>query len=336
MNEWTFFAWIFDNFDTQFLNAVQANANNLLAAVQAPLVLGVTVWLAGTSAVELYSPGTDPIFVLLRKAIRAALVLSLVGVANYTALFETFALTTLPNELTTAIAGGQAAGALTPAAFDKLLQGGWVAVVEITKNVSVWEPKTAILAIFAILIYGVGALFIAIGFLVFIASHIMLGLAITVGPLFIAMLLWDKTVYLFNAWISALLALIMTQVMVVALLAIMLTTETNLIQQITALNGANGTNANDIGGQVHYMLEAFLLYFMIGYLAPKVVDLAQALTRGAAPGIAGMSQMAQSALGQGAKVVGNAALSGAKAGAVGLARAGGAGMRSITPTGKAP
>jgi type IV secretion system protein VirB6 len=337
MNSWTFFQWIFDNFDAQFLGAVQANANNLVQAVQAPLLVGITVWLAATASIELYGAGTDPVFMLVRKCVRAAIVLGLVGAAGYTAIFETFALTTLPNELTAAITGAQGdAGALTPAAFDRLLQGGWIAVVEITKNISVWEPKTAILAIFAILIYGVGALFIAIGFLVFIASHIMLGLAITVGPLFVAMLLWEKTVYLFSAWISTLLALIMTQVLVVALLALLLTTETNLIQQITALGGANGANANDIGGQVHFMIEACLLYFMIGYLAPKIEKLAEALARGAAPGIAGLSAMAHGALGRGASAAGSEAASGARAGAVGLARSGAAGMRSVTPASRAP
>src|SRR5208282_4180862 len=39
--------------------------------------------------------------------------------------------TTLSNELTAAIAGAQGAGAVTPAAFDKLLGGGLVGVVEI-------------------------------------------------------------------------------------------------------------------------------------------------------------------------------------------------------------
>lgn len=150
MNSWAFFQWIFDNFDAQFLGAVQANANNLVQAVQAPLLVGITVWLAATASIELYGAGTDPVFMLVRKCVRAAIVLGLVGAAGYTAIFETFALTTLPNELTAAITGAQGgAGALTPAAFDRLLQGGWIAVVEITKNISVWEPKTAILAISA-------------------------------------------------------------------------------------------------------------------------------------------------------------------------------------------
>jgi type IV secretion system protein VirB6 len=336
MDQWRLFAWIFDNFDTQFLAAVQGNANNLLAAVQTPLLLGVTVWLAGTSAVELYSPGTDPIFMLVRKAIRGALVLGMVGAASYTAVFETFVLTTLPNELTAAIAGAGNGGAGTPAAFDKLLNGGWVAVAMILKNVSGWAPSTIILAIIAVAEFVIGGIFIAIGFLVYIASHIMLGLAITIGPLFVCALLWDKSVYLFDAWIKTLLAQVVTQVLIVAMLSVLLLTETNILTQINALNAPSGHNANDIAGQVHYMIESALLYFMIGYLAPKIVELAQALTRGAAPGIAGLSQRAHGAMSSGAKAVGNAALSGAKSAGTALGRAGAAGMRSITPAGKAP
>jgi type IV secretion system protein VirB6 len=336
VDEWNFFGFLYNNFAVQFLAAVQANAGNLASALQTPLLLGVTIWLAATSAMELLQPGTDPMLMFVRKAIRAMLVIGLVTAANYTQVFCNFVITTLPNELTAAISGAKMAGTLTPHAFDALFQSGWVGVLGIVKNVSVWEPKTVILALFASLSFLVGAFFIAIGFLIFIACQILLGLAITVGPAFVCLLLWEKTVSYFTAWISVLAAGVMTQVLVVALLAVLMTTEQNIMQQISAMNAASGGNANDIGGQVHYLIESALLYFMIGYLAPKVVELAQSMTGGATPGISALSQMAHSALSKGAGNVASAAGSGIKAAGAATGRAAAAGMRSIKPAGRAP
>jgi type IV secretory pathway VirB6-like protein len=335
MDTWTLFQFLYETFDVQFLTAVNTNANNLLSALTAPLIVGVTVWLAGTMAIELYSPGAEPLMLFVRKLIRAALVVGLITAAAYATIFEQFVLTTLPNELTAAITGNQSAGALTPDAFDKLLQGGWVSVVLILKNVSAWNPQSVILALLAVIEFGIGGLFIAVGFLVFIASHIMLGLTITVGPLLVCALLWDKTVYLFNAWISTILSLVLTQVLIVSLLALLLRTENNLLQQMVAANSAGGVNFNDIGGQVHYFMESALLYFMIGYLSPKIAELAQSLTRGAAPGIAGASQMAHGMLGSAASRVGQDAAAGAQAASGATLSGGKAAMRSLTPAGKA-
>jgi type IV secretion system protein VirB6 len=335
MNSWQFFAYIFDNFDVQFLAAVQQMATALVNYVRAPLTAGIMLWIAGMSAIELYHPGSEPLMGLFRKVIRAGLVLAMVGAANYTALFGTFALTTLPNEITAAITGAASGGALTPAAFDQMLGGGWAGLVQIWENLSNWSVKAMVIGMVAGAQFLVGAIFIAVGFVVFISSHIMLGLVIVVGPLFVCMLLWDKTVHLFNAWVAAILSLIVTQVLIVALLSLLLTTETNILNQITALNGAAGANANDVAGQMHYLVEATILFFMIGYLSPKIPQLAERLTGGAATGISAFSQMAHGAVASGAKAAGGgAAASGVKAAGGGLARAGAAGMRSLNPTGK--
>lgn len=336
MNSWTFFQTVFDGFDTQFLAAVQGMANALIAAVRTPLLVGVTIWLAGTTAIELYQPGNEPLLMLVRKVIRAGFVLGLVGAAGYTAIFTTLMLTTLPNEITAAITGTGDAGALTPAAFDKMFSGGWVAVVQIWENLSAWSVKSIVVGLTATVEAVVGSFFIGIGFAVFVASHVMLGLVIIVGPLFVCMLLWEKTVYLFNAWISGMLALVMTQVLIVAMLGLLLTTETNILTQITALNGATGANANDVAGQIHYLIEAGILYFLIGYLSPRIAELAQALTHGAAPGISAFSQMAHGAVASGAMKAASKVADAAGSAGSALGSAGAAGMRSLTPAGRAP
>lgn len=334
MNEWTFYQFLFQSFDTQFLAAVQTGATNLLSAVQGPLLLFVTVYIAWEASKELFAPSANPLMDFVRVCIRAVIVITMLTAASYTQLFQTFMLTTLPNELTAAVSNSGVNVTGTPAAFDKLFQGGFVALDQILKNVSVFSVKSLVLGLFTAMEFLVGALFIAIGFLIYIASHIMLGLAITVGPLFVCALLFRWSVFLFSAWICTLLAMVLTQVLIVALLSLLLVTEQNILTQIVNLNAAGGANGNNLGAQIHYLVEAALLYFMIGYLSPKIEELARALTHGASPAISSLSQMAHGKLATGATAAGRAAVSGVKS--AGSSLAGAAGMRSIKPVGKAP
>jgi type IV secretory pathway VirB6-like protein len=332
------FHTIFEQFDVQFMAAVNSTANNMLAAV-APLALfAIAAWIAGTMAIELYSPGAEPLMLFVRKIIRAALLVALLTAASYTELFEKFALTTLPNELIAAATGNtQGTGALTPDAFDRLLQGGWGSAMLIIKNVSAWSPQSVLLALIAAIEFIVGGLFIAVGFVVWISTHVSLGLLITIGPLMICTMLWDKTLFMFRGWISTLLSLIMSQVLLVAFLALLLVTANNLLQ---AMATANTANINDIAAQVAYIVSSGMLYLMVFYLSPKILGLAQSVIGVASPGIAAMSQMVHSAVGGSvsgaAGAGGRASAAGGAGSAAPVSLSGGkAAMRSTTPAGKA-
>ncbi len=365
MDQWTLFQTLFNGVDGLFLLAVQTNSAAMAAGVNAAMVSLVTVWFAATSAMDLFGQGNnDAVMACVRRAIRAAFVLGLLAAANYTSIFATYVLTTAPNELMGAFTGAAAQTGTTPAAFDKLLNGGWAATAILLKQLNWLQPSSILLAALALVEFAVGAVFIAIAFLTWMMAHIMLGLAIIIGPLFVACLLWEKAVYLFNAWVNALLSLTLAQVLVIGLLVLLLPVETQILQGILVLSqpvtgaaaiaaapqvfatpdgsgvgyamaGQAGSGDNDIAGQVHYFIEAALIYFAIGWLAPKVVALAERLTSGAAPGIAAFSAAAQARLASGASAIAGAAGRVAGIGGASGAAGGAAGMRSISPTGRA-
>src|SRR5690348_6714029 len=110
MNAWHFFAFLYQHFDQTFLGAVQRLIQSLVTAMRIPIITAVTFYIAGLAAIELYDPSGNPISFLIKKVIRGAIVILSVTAANYSDLFGTFVLNTLPNEITSAISGALPGG----------------------------------------------------------------------------------------------------------------------------------------------------------------------------------------------------------------------------------
>jgi hypothetical protein len=333
VNSWHIFAYLYQHFDVTLLAAVRTITTQLAVALTKPLVAAVTLWIAGTTAVELYSPGADPLFMFLRKLVRAVLVIAAVSAANYTAVFGTFLLTTLPTELVNGITGATGNGPFGVDGFDTMLGSAWVSGIEVLKNTSGWGAKAIGTAIVVGLFWIGSFLCVGLAFFIFMAMHVLLGVAIALGPIFLCMLLWSRTVRYFDGWIGACLGLVASQGFIVTLVQLLLIVTGDILKQIAALNGTGGTNGNDEFGQLHLMLEAGLMFFGIAYLTKQMPDFGARIMGGVSAGVAPITGMATAAIASGAGMAarGAAAVGG---GAVSLSRA--AAMRSLTPAGHAP
>lgn len=331
MNEFTFFADLFQNFDTAFLASVQRIVVAMAAAVRAPLTLAITIYLGATAAMEIYSPGSDPFFMFVRRVMRAVIVLAAVTGANYTDTFVNLFMTTLPNELTAAVTQAGGAG-LAPNAFDKVSSTGFAAGVAIWMASAGFWSTNGIGIVFLVGAYWVlSAICVVVAFLVFIASHILIGLLVCTGPLVICFLLWPRTTRYFDGWVSALLASVFTQVAIVILLTILIDVETLILQQVIATNG--GANMNQQFGQIRLLLEGGSLFFSMAYLATHVRSLAYSIWGGASAEISPISRMVTNALSTSA-AAGSAGAQQAAAWASSGASSAAAGLRSIIPVGR--
>lgn len=336
MNSWTFFANLYTAFDAVFIGAVQKGINNIAAEFQAPLVSAVTLWLAGMVSMEIMTPSGEPMLALLRKLARVALVVSALATATYSQIFGTFLLTTLPNELVGVISGALPGASLAPAAFDKFLGATWAGAVEVWKSIHGWGPQSFGTMIVVGLDVTFSAVAIGIAFLIFMAQHVLLGVTIEVGPAFIFMLLWTYTARFFGGWIGVVAALITMEVLLVALLSILINVDTDIVQQIAALdgNGANAFNASDEFGQLHLLIEGMILSASMGFFAGVLPFVAQAIAGGVAAQVAPLTQAVSgfaSSVGQVAAPVGGRIGSAAK----GLGSMASAGMRSLRPAARA-
>jgi len=333
VNDWAFFATIFAQFDVQFLAAVNAMIGQVLDVARAPLVAAITVWLAGSTIDELLHPGGEPLLRLVRKAIRAGVVVIALTAATYNQLAGQMLLTELPNGITAAITGATGAPQLAPAAFDHVWGAAWASGLEVYKNLPSWSLKGVALGILVGL-YFIGAMLaISVAFLIFVASHILLGLVIAVGPLFVALFLFERTQRFFNGWIGTVLSLIMLQVFVVGILGLLINVETQIVKEIAGANGAAGVNANDEITQLKLIIEAFAVFAMMAFLTTRLPGLAGAVMSGVAADIAPISHMVHSALYAGTA---GPAVSAARAAGSGVRAGSAAAMRSIRASGAAP
>jgi type IV secretion system protein VirB6 len=347
---WTIFAWLFNAFNGALLPAITAMTTAMLNYVQTPLIFAVTAWVGGMAAMDLFMPGGvgDPVQNLLRRCVRAVIVLSLVQAANYTPLFNTFVLTTLPNEISAALTAAiPHATAVSANAFDTLINLAWIGVTEIWKNLSPWNVKSIVVGLVGGFLLIGDVLLITAAFLVYTAITFLSGLAVVLGPLFVCFLLWEKTLPWFNSWIVKLVALLLAQVGVVALLTLVFSVENTLLQQVVAANATTGANVNDVGTQVHYLLGVFIVLCLMAYFAPKIPDFTASLVGHGAGAVARFSEAAHSKItGAAGAAVRNAgpalnAITGGSNGGGGLGSAHSStsrmpGLQSITPPGRAP
>jgi len=346
MNGWSFFAFIFGRFDTVFLVGVKGMAAAASDYAMPCLLAFVTIWIAGTTADELYggAGGSDPLNSFLRKAVRASIVITATGAQTYVPFFAQFVLVDLPQEITSVVASAANVGGqpITANAFDNLLNAGWVGLVQIWNNVSGWSFKSALVGAAAGLEFVIGAIFIAVGFCMYMAVHFTLGLSVAVGALFVPLVLWKKTLPMANAWMATLICMVIAQVLIVALLTLLVTVETDILRQIVALNSSNGDAANDIAAQLHYLIEGVILFLMIGLMAYKVEHHARAMVGGGAAFISDFTSAAHSAISGGVshatQFAGNSFGGGAPPAANSNNPFGnsGAGMRRVSPPGRGP
>jgi hypothetical protein len=255
MNAWTLFSSLDQNFDVPFLDGVQALLSALIAYVRQPLLAGAVVWIAGTAMVEMYAPGGDPMTGLVRKLMRAAIVIFLVSSApTFNQYIGNLLLNTLPTDISNAVSGVAGGPTVAAASFDQLLNQAWAAGLQVYKNLPAWSLKGVGLMILVALYWAVAAVTIAVSFLVYLATHVFLGLVVATGPLFVCCLLWQRTTRFFDGWLGAAGSLILTQVLVVALLAMLVQVESRLVLEIAGLNGSGGVNVNNEVGQLHLLL----------------------------------------------------------------------------------
>jgi len=338
MNDWHVFTWIYQSFWQPFLAAVNAMAGNLSGAVILPATAGATIYIAAMAYQDLYGGGANPILDLARRCVRIGLILACLTTGTYVGTISNLVLTTVPNELAQAVTGAAAVGAT---AFDKLGGQVWGSCAQVWNNLSVFDVKSIVLGIFAGLYLIYSATWIAIAFAIWLITQIGLGLVIAIGPLAIACLLTPQTARFFNGWLASVVTFIVAELMIVTLTAVLVTTVNNTLAQILTANAATGANANDLGAEIHQLVNAGLMFTIAGFNSLAIVPIARAIGGGAAAEIAPVTRWAHGQVASATKAAPAAAASAASATGSVIKEAGhglgqtAAGMRSLTVAGKA-
>ncbi len=330
MNDWTTFANLFASFNTPFLSAINQLAANLSSAVAVPGTLLATFYIAFGAYQDLYSDlSGNPVLNLVRRCARVTLILSCLVSATYVGTVSNVLLNTLPTDLAQAVTGGPAAGA---AAFDTLLGQVWVSTDQVWNNLSAFNTKSLVLGGFGVLYLVVSLPAIAIAFGMWLLTQVGVGLLVAIGPLAIACLIMPQTARFFNGWLASIVTGIIAQLMIVTVAAVLLATLKNILGQILAADAATGIAANDLGGQIHHLVNAMAMCLVAAIVTLSIIPIARAIGGGATTEATSVMRWATGAMGSAASAAASAVPAAAAAAARG---AGDAGMRAIKIAGKA-
>jgi type IV secretory pathway VirB6-like protein len=276
MANWAFFATLY----AQILALVQGGANGILNGALGyarPVVpAAVVAWIA-FQAISVAN-GVVPMRSVCHGLIRAAVVVFLLQAANYNQYVGTVA-QAIPTQVTAAISAG-GANVVGGAAFDNVWNAAAKAGVAVWKGITSYSLKGAMLFLL-VGVYFIAALAcIGAGFLVYLASTILLILLLNIGPLFVAMFAFPQTHKFAAGWVAAVASAIVTQILSVAILVLFTAAELATVNNV-AVPGA-GTDFLD---QLFVLLEAALLLAVIASLVKQAPNIASSIASGAYQGV---------------------------------------------------
>lgn len=254
---------------TQFVsNSVQ----NLASYVQTPLRTAVTLYVVLYGIAILRGTIREPVMNFAWRSVR---LVAIVALATNASTFHDYVtglfFDALPKEIGNAIAGS-GLDTSSGAPFDKLLNKG----IEVAQKI---YDQAGLTDIAPALIAGILLVFTAVsGFLQFaIMLYAKVGLAIVIalGPVFIALMLFEATRPFGSAWTRQVANFVILQVLVVALVGLMLTT----VQGFVDKYGANAAS----GGQL--IVGAVAISAILGlaaYIGLQLPQIASGLAGGGA------------------------------------------------------
>lgn len=266
---------IFQTFATQIeqplLNAVDGVSDQMLNAVSAPLHIALVIYIAWLGYSVLFGHMTEPLRDVWGKIARAAIIAGLLTAGTYDPWIRDFVLNGLPNDLMGAVTGGGAA--VNAAAFDHIWNLAFIGGATVYESLPGLSFSSVGLEILIGLYWLVAIISIAFCFLVWMVSHIVLGLLVAIGPIFVATYLFAATKSLGERWVSTALGMIALQFLIVSLLVILIPVENQMMAGIKA------ADVNPVA-QIQILLAAVVFFAIALGVVIQLPGVALALTGG--------------------------------------------------------
>lgn len=267
---------IFDEFLREFeqplTQFVSNSVQNLASAIDTPLRTAVTLWVVLYGIAILRGTIREPV---LDFAWAAARVVVVVALATNAGTFQTYVTELffegLPREIGNAIAGS-GLDTSSGAPFDSLLNKGIEVATRIYEQSGLTNIAPALIAAILIVFTAVSGF---LQFAVLLYAKIGLAIVIALGPIFIALMLFEATRPFGSAWTRQVVNFVILHVLVVALVGLMLTTVSGFVDRY-------GTNAADGGQLIVGAVAISAILGLAAYIAIQLPEIASALAGGGA------------------------------------------------------
>ncbi len=207
---------VFEFIDGQFKRPLETfvsdGTSNIAAWVTGPLTAAVTLYIVLYGYLVLRGSVSEPVLEFVFRAIKLAIIVMLVkNAGEYQTYVTNVFFDILPREVSQALNSGTTPSAST---FDSLLDKGQASATDIWSRAS-W-PVDIVTGVGGMMVIAVSFLVAGIGYVVSLYARLALAIVLAIGPIFIALAMFQSTRRFAEAWIGQLANFVILQVLVVA------------------------------------------------------------------------------------------------------------------------
>ncbi|MDQ8727532.1 type IV secretion system protein [Bradyrhizobium sp. LHD-71] len=267
---------VFDSFLREFeqpiTTFVSTSVSNLASYVDGPLRLAVMLYVVLYGFAVMRGAISEPIMEFAWRAMRIVLIVVLATNAGTFQQYVTgLFFDSLPKEIGNALAGsGLNTNSGVP--FDQLLSKGIEVANRIYDQAGLTKIAPAMIAAILLVFVAIGSF---LQFAILLYAKIGLGVVIALGPIFIALALFEATRPFAEAWLRQVANFVILLILVVALVGLMLTTVSGFIDKF-------GANAATAGEMLVGAVAISAVLGLSGYIALQLPTIAGGLAGGGA------------------------------------------------------
>ncbi|ANL38372.1 MULTISPECIES: type IV secretion system protein [Rhizobium] len=213
------FSFVDGQFKTPLENFISSGTSNIASWVSGPLTAALTLYVVLYGYLVLRGSVQEPILEFAFRAMKLAIIVMLVrNAGDYQTYVTNIFFDTLPREISQALNSGTVPSAST---FDSLLDKGQNCAHEIWSRAS-W-PVDIVTGIGGMMVIGASFVVAAIGYIVSLYARLALAVVLAIGPIFIALAMFQSTRRFTESWIGQLVNFVILQVLVVAIGSLLIT-----------------------------------------------------------------------------------------------------------------
>ncbi|KEA05588.1 type IV secretion system protein [Rhizobium rhizogenes] len=213
------FAFVDGQFKAPLENFISSGTSNIASWVTGPLTAALTLYVILYGFLILRGSVHEPIMDFAFRVMKLAIILMLVrNAGEYQTYISNIFFDTLPKEISQALNSGTMPSAST---FDSLLDKGQKCAKEVWARAS-W-PVDIVTGCGGILVIVASFMVAAIGYIVSLYARLALAIMLALGPIFVALAMFQSTRRFTEAWIGQLANFVILQVLVVAIGSLLIT-----------------------------------------------------------------------------------------------------------------
>jgi type IV secretion system protein VirB6 len=222
------FAFVDEQFKSPLETFISSGTSNIATWVTGPLTAAVTLYVVLYGYLVLRGSVQEPILDFAFRAVKLAVIVMLVkNASEYQTYVTNIFFETLPREVSQALNSGTTPSAST---FDSLLDKGQASATDIWSRAA-W-PVDIVTGVGGMMVIGASFIVAAIGYIVSLYARLALAIVLAIGPIFVALAMFQSTRRFTEAWIGQLANFVILQVLVVAVGSLLITSIDTTFTQI--------------------------------------------------------------------------------------------------------